>query len=219
MTHGAATAGREGSVPGPHIDLSVYASEAELLDGLRAGEPDACTCLVKRFAPLVYAKALRMLADPDEAEGVLQLTFIKACEKIGYVRGAQRPGHLALPDRDERGADAAAARPCRKDPQSTRSTKIQLLADLPQNLQRLADRPGAHDAERRAARPAGARARGLPASLRVVFVLREIEGLSTDETAAALELGESAVKVRLHRARLRLRELLAGYLATEGDGS
>jgi RNA polymerase sigma-70 factor (ECF subfamily) len=52
-----------------------------------------------------------------------------------------------------------------------------------------------------------------------VFVLREIEGLSTDETAAALGLGESAVKVRLHRARLRLRELLAGYLATEGDGS
>jgi RNA polymerase sigma-70 factor (ECF subfamily) len=53
----------------------------------------------------------------------------------------------------------------------------------------------------------------------VVFVLREIEGMRTDETAAALDLGESAVKVRLHRARLRLRELLAGYLATEGDGS
>ncbi|HEU5097976.1 MAG TPA: sigma-70 family RNA polymerase sigma factor [Roseiflexaceae bacterium] len=70
-------------VPGPHIDLSVYASEAELLAGLRAGEPDACTCFVKRFAPLVYAKVLRMLGDPDEAESVLQLTFIKACEKIG----------------------------------------------------------------------------------------------------------------------------------------
>ncbi|KPV50092.1 RNA polymerase subunit sigma-24, partial [Kouleothrix aurantiaca] len=56
----------------------------------------------------------------------------------------------------------------------------------------------------------------LPESLRVVFALRELEGLSTEETAAALGLGASAVKVRLHRARLRLRELLAGYLAGEG---
>jgi RNA polymerase sigma-70 factor (ECF subfamily) len=57
----------------------------------------------------------------------------------------------------------------------------------------------------------------MPESLRVVFVMREIECLSTDATAAALGLVESAVKVRLHRARLRLRELLASYLATEGD--
>ena len=59
-------------MPGPPIDLSIYDSEAALLDGLRKGEPDACTCLVKRFAPLVYARALRMVNDPDEAEGVLQ---------------------------------------------------------------------------------------------------------------------------------------------------
>ena len=90
-------------------------------------------------------------------------------------------------------------------------------ADLPQNLHawpldpaRVALNQELHDQlEHALAR--------LPASLRVVFVLREIEGLSTDETAAALGLGESAVKVRLYRARLRLRELLASYLATEGD--
>ena len=68
---------------GPKIDLSIYADEKHLLNGLRAGEPDACTCLVKRFAPLVYAQALRLVNDPDEAEGVLQETFIKACAKIG----------------------------------------------------------------------------------------------------------------------------------------
>ena len=52
----------------------------------------------------------------------------------------------------------------------------------------------------------------LPERLRVVFVLRELQGLSTAETAAALGLQENAVKVRLHRARLRLRELLTDYL-------
>jgi len=52
----------------------------------------------------------------------------------------------------------------------------------------------------------------LPETLRIVFVLRDLQGLSTEETAAMLGLGESAVKVRLHRARLRLRELLSTYM-------
>jgi RNA polymerase sigma-70 factor (ECF subfamily) len=62
----------------------------------------------------------------------------------------------------------------------------------------------------------------LPESLRVVFVLRELEGLSTAETAEALEISEGAVKVRLHRARLWLRERLSPYftgLAQEHMGA
>ena len=51
----------------------------------------------------------------------------------------------------------------------------------------------------------------LPESLRVVFLLRDIEGLSTRETANVLGLTETAVKTRLSRARLRLRELLTTY--------
>jgi RNA polymerase sigma-70 factor (ECF subfamily) len=203
-------------VPGPTIDLSVYDSESALLDGLRAGEPDACTCLVKRFAPLVYAKALRMVADPDEAEGVLQLTFIKACEKLNTFEGRSSLGtwlyRIATNEAlmQLRRGHAAFATLEALDEQ------IQ-PADLPQNLHawpldpaRVALNQELHGQLERALA-------ALPESLRVVFVLREIEGLSTGETAAALDLGESAVKVRLHRARLRLRELLAGYLATEGD--
>ena len=51
----------------------------------------------------------------------------------------------------------------------------------------------------------------LPPSLRVVFLLREIEGLSTLETSEVLNLSETAVKTRLSRARLRLREQLTAY--------
>ncbi len=51
----------------------------------------------------------------------------------------------------------------------------------------------------------------LPESLRIVFILRDIEGLSTAETGAVLGLSEGAVKTRLHRARLRLRERLSDY--------
>ena len=52
---------------------------------------------------------------------------------------------------------------------------------------------------------------GLPLSLRLVFVLRDIEGLSTHETAEVLNISEMAVKTRLSRARLRLREQLSAY--------
>ena len=51
----------------------------------------------------------------------------------------------------------------------------------------------------------------LPDSLKTVFVLRDIEGLSTRETADVLDISEAAVKTRLSRARFRLRELLSVY--------
>ena len=51
----------------------------------------------------------------------------------------------------------------------------------------------------------------LPESLRIVFVLRDIESLSTRETAEVLDISEMAVKTRLSRARLRLREDLSTY--------
>jgi RNA polymerase sigma-70 factor (ECF subfamily) len=61
---------------------------------------------------------------------------------------------------------------------------------------------------------------GLPPSFRTVFVLRDVEGLSTEETAQALELSVPAVKSRLLRARLQLRERLNRYFKKRqaGDG-
>jgi RNA polymerase sigma-70 factor (ECF subfamily) len=53
----------------------------------------------------------------------------------------------------------------------------------------------------------------LPEGLRIVFVLRDIEGLSTQEAGEVLALSEAAVKTRLHRARLALREKLSAYFA------
>jgi len=54
-------------------------------------------------------------------------------------------------------------------------------------------------------------------SLSVVFVLRDIEGLSTEETAEALNLSQAAVKTRLLRARLQLREGLSKYFRKTGE--
>lgn len=55
----------------------------------------------------------------------------------------------------------------------------------------------------------------LSESLRLAFVLRDLEGFSTQEAADVLDISESALKVRLHRARVQLREHLAGYFASQ----
>jgi RNA polymerase sigma-70 factor (ECF subfamily) len=60
---------------------------------------------------------------------------------------------------------------------------------------------------------------GLPPGFRTVFVLRDVEGLSTEETAAALELSVPAVKSRLLRARLQLRERLGKYFQRRENGN
>jgi RNA polymerase sigma-70 factor, ECF subfamily len=207
--------GQEGRMPGPPIDLQIYDDEAALLAGLRKGEPDACTCLVKRFAPLVYAKAVRMVGDPDEAEGVLQLTFIKACEKFATFEGRSALGTWLYRIAANEALMQLRRRPAPMESIDDLAETIR-AEDIPQNLHAWPIDP--------ATAVLGAELRGqleralaaLPESLRTVFVLREIEGLNTEETATALDLGESAVKVRLHRARLRLRELLAGYLNMGG---
>ena len=55
----------------------------------------------------------------------------------------------------------------------------------------------------------------LPASLRIVFILRDLQDLSIQETAETLDLSEGAVKTRLLRARLRLRETLGTYFGNQ----
>jgi RNA polymerase sigma-70 factor (ECF subfamily) len=194
---------------GLEIDLNLYRSEEELIQALRCGNPDACTCLVKRFAALVYRPAMRILNDADEAEEVLQTTFIKACEKFGafkeqsslgtwlyriatnealMLRRRKQSSHEIIPDT----MDVIQGEELRHMPSpdpAAAALNTELLSHLETALL------------------------GLSEQLRMAFVLRDLEGLSTEETAEVLQLSESAVKVRLHRARKQLREQLASYMA------
>lgn len=202
-------------MPGPIIDLSLYDDEQALLAGLRRGDPDACTCFVKRFAPLVYARALHLLGDADDAENVLQTTFIKACAALPEYTGAgslsswlyriasneglmllrQKRPHVALDAVGELAPDETAFH-----------HKTTWAIDPARN---------ALDSELR--REIAQAIAELPDALRAVIVLRDIEQLSTEETAERLGISPGAVKVRLHRARLRLREALARYVEASNN--
>jgi RNA polymerase sigma-70 factor, ECF subfamily len=193
-------------MPGPVIEIQVYDDEQELIAGLRRQDPDACTCMVKRYAPLVYARAMRLVNDPDEAEGILQTTFIKACAAIDTFDGDSALGTWIYRIATNEGL------------MWLRSHKPQLTLDaLHEGMQ--PDQGHQHgqswavDPQKAALtselrRQLDQAIRDLPEPLRLVVILRDLEGLSTEETAAELGLSPGAVKVRLHRARQRLREAL-----------
>ncbi|WP_174842829.1 RNA polymerase sigma factor [Candidatus Oscillochloris fontis] len=198
-------------MPGPTITITVYDDEQQLLQGLRHHDPDSCTCLVKRFAPLVYARAMRLVGDPDEAEGILQTTFIKACHAIDNFDGTSGLGTWLYRIATNEGLMHLRSR--------RQALAIDDVADtlqpedMPGNRMAWPEDPLRSTLDSELRREIEAAIAELPASLRLVVTLRDMEGLSTEETAEHLGISVGAVKVRLHRARLRLRESLAAYMS------
>lgn len=186
-------------------------SEAELVRALQAGEPDAFTEMVERYSGTVYNLALRLMRnDPMEAEDVLQETFVSAFRALDRFEGRSLLSTWLY-----RIAYNAALMRLRKRELPTVSIDEPLTNEegdpIPRQLvdwSAIPDQVLLNSELRRALDTAVAT---LPETLRSVFVLRDIEGLSTAETAAVLDLTETNVKVRLHRARLALREQLTAY--------
>jgi len=190
------------------IDLSIYPDEASLLAGLRAGDRYACSCMLKRFGPQLYRIAWQMTGDPDEAEDVLQEALIRSCDHIDDFAGLSALGtwlhritvNTALMHLRRR-RSAPVASPAGSDQTPATELFVDMTAgpgDVVLSSE-LRDRLDAAVLE-------------LPETLRLAFVLCEIEGMSTREAARALGISVSALKVRLHRARLVLRQTLAPYL-------
>lgn len=198
------------------IDLNIYTDEEALLTGLRAGDRHACACLLKRFAPHVYAVALRMTGDPDEAEDVLQETFISACKHVQEFEGRSALGTWL-----HRIATNAALMRLRRHTPDVVSLDQPIASlegeDIPREIADWTFYPAGHALDDETHQVIEQAIAQLPDTLRTVFILREIEGLSTEETAEMLGIGLSAAKVRLHRARLRLRELLTPYFASPAE--
>ncbi len=200
----------------PKNEQTAYATEADLLAALKAGDRQACAELVRRYSPQLYRVVLRILGSQEEAEEALQEAFISACDKIKSFRGDSQLGTWLY-----RVATNAALMRLRKLKHSHLSLDAPVETDegtvLPRNLAdwRFDPHRVALTSELREILEEAIRS--LPETLRVVFILRELEGLSTLETAQALGISESATKVRLHRARMMLRELLAPYVADFGS--
>lgn len=181
----------------------------------KAGNQDAFAAIVERHSPVVYNLALRLVEDPHEAEEVLQETFISAFKALPKFEGRSQLGTWLY--RIGYNAGLMHLRR-RKQPMDSLDEPVKTGEgdELPRELVDWGSAPDRLLLNRELRTVLDAALETLPESLRSVFVLRDIEGLSTAETAAALGLTETNAKVRLHRARLALRERLTRYFSHDG---
>jgi RNA polymerase sigma-70 factor (ECF subfamily) len=167
--------------------------------------------MVDAYSGPIYRLALKMLGIPADAEDVLQNTFLKAFQHVKDFEGRssfstwlyriasnealmllrkKRP-EITLSDISPENDDNSDYSPAQFiDWRPLPETEF-----LSSESQSVMDSAVSH----------------LPENQRIVFILRDIEGLSIQETGEALNLSEAAVKTRLLRARLRLREELSVY--------
>ena len=183
-----------------------------LLKRLQTGDPLAFAQFVEENQSQVYNLALRMLNDPQEAEDVLQETFLNAYKALPGFEGRS-----SLSTWLYRIASNASLMRLRKKQPATVSVDEPLILDagdsVPRQLVDWSNLPEDELLSIESRQVMDEAVSELPEALRIVFILRDLEGLSTAETGEVLGLSKGAVKTRLHRARLWLRERMSTYFA------
>jgi len=170
----------------------------------RGGDPQGFNDLVRRYGPLLYRLSLQYLGDPDEAEEQAQEILLKAYR------------NLARYDQNHRFFTwlySLALNHLRSELRKRRTRQRQTWSG-PVLEDRLAAGEAGPDEEllRKEARELVRRTvRNLPARYREVYLLREVEDLSTSDTAEVLGIPEGTVKIRLHRSRRLLKKQLENY--------
>ncbi len=192
--------------------------ELALVQAAKAGDVSAFEKLVKRYDRNVFRIAQHITHSREDAEDVVQEAFLKAYSNLEQFQGQskfytwlvriavnealmklrrRRPERFVSLDEDVKTEDDSLPRE---------------VADWSPNPEQLYKQSELRDILSRTIQ-------GLPPTFRTVFVLRDVEGLSTEETAEALDLSVPAVKSRLLRARLQLRERLNRFFQRRQDGN
>jgi RNA polymerase sigma-70 factor (ECF subfamily) len=191
--------------------------EKTLIRALHRGDRYACNDLVERYSGRIYNVALKLTGHPIEAEEVLQETFINACRGAGDFEGRSSLGTWLYRIATNNGLMRRRRREAPTVPLDTPPEAEERGEFWPQQLHDWHWEPESvalTDELRGAMDEAVER---LPDPLRAAFVLRDLEGLSTKEAAEVLDISPSNLKVRLHRARLMLRDQLAAYFSEQPD--
>lgn len=189
------------------------------LDALRAGDSQALTALFEAYADRIYRLALGVLRDPAAAEDIVQETFLSAMTHLDRFEGRSSLGTWLYRIGYNASLDRLRRRQTEPLPPDEPTDESEAAIPLPRSLVEWSLTPENRLAENEIAAELDRAIGELPESLRVVFLLRDVDELSTLETAEALGLTEGAVKVRLHRARLALRERLSEYFAERSPQS
>ncbi|HJQ99520.1 MAG TPA: RNA polymerase sigma factor [Candidatus Polarisedimenticolaceae bacterium] len=178
-------------------------SDEEIVARVLSGEVALFEMIMRRYNQRLFRTVRAMTPSDAEAEDVLQEAYVNVYHHLAQFEGRAKFStwltriaiHEALGRQKNRRrfttVDDLELRPAMDPTPEESATSIELRGVLQRALERL------------------------PESLRMVFVLREVEGLDTDETAACLGISAANVKVRLHRARALLRSGIDRELGTE----
>ncbi|HKE33030.1 MAG TPA: sigma-70 family RNA polymerase sigma factor [Candidatus Angelobacter sp.] len=194
-------------------------SELTLVQAAKKGDLEAFSDLVKRYDRNIFRIAQHITHNEDDAQDVVQEAFLKAYQNLDQFQGNSKfytwlvriAVNEALMKLRRRRTDRTVS--IDEDVETEEGTMPREVADWSPNPEQLYGQSELSDILKKTIQ-------GLPPGFRTVFVLRDVEGLSTEETAEMLGLSIPAVKSRLLRARLQLRDRLAKYFKSKrgGDG-
>jgi RNA polymerase sigma-70 factor (ECF subfamily) len=185
----------------------------EVIEACKQGRPEAFEELVRLTQRDVYSLALRLTGNPDDAADVTQETYIRLMRSIRSFRGESKFSTWLY-----RVTSSVAITSLRK--RARRRREVPLAEEDWQDWHApVSSEPGAELDRRQLAERLEGALRTLPAGYRQVVVLRDVYGLALEEVGSTLGISEGAAKVRLHRARNKLKEMLfedrpAGHLGT-----
>jgi len=203
--------------PRHSVDGTPVDPDTEIVARVQVGDVDAFEELIHRHSRRVYRTLVGILADPDEARDAMQDTFLKAYQHLSGFQRRSKFSTWLLSIASNTGIERLRRR---KEVESLdgsgleteegfRPRQIQAWEDDPEQLySRIEMRSLIENGVMR-----------LPAKYRVVVMLRDIEQLSAEDAAAALGLGIPALKARLLRGRLMLREALAPHFMKGAKGA
>ena len=191
-------------------------ADSELIAAINAGRVDRFQELVERYQGKLYNFGLKMCGERRDAEDMVQDTFLNVFRYLKDFRYETKFRNWLY-----RIATSTCIKRRRKSKYAP-DRELSLDEFLPQDEADITDTvPGwaAQPLDQVLNEELSQRLKGailaLPDKYRLVLVLRDVEGFSTAETADILNLSTANVKVRLHRARLSLREDLKGYFDHE----
>jgi RNA polymerase sigma-70 factor (ECF subfamily) len=192
--------------------------DVRLVEGARNGDAAAFRAIMKRHNRRLYRVARSVLGDDAEAEDVVQEAYVKGFQNLGGFRGDSTLGiwltRIAL--------NEALSRRRRRRPMvdlndldtfdEQREARVLIFPGA-----RLDSNPESETGRAEVRRLLEQAVDGLPEAFRVVFMMRDIEQMTIEETASQLAIRPETVKTRLHRARRLLREALRAKLGSVLD--
>jgi RNA polymerase sigma-70 factor (ECF subfamily) len=193
--------------------------ELKLVRAAKAGDIGAFEQLVHRYDRNVFRIAQHITQNREDAEDVVQDAFLKSYENLKNFQEQSKFYTWLV----RIAVNEALMRLRRRRPERMVSLDEEVKTDedsMPREVADWSPNPEQLYTQSELRDILTKTIQGLPSSFRTVFVLRDVEGLSTEETAEALDLSIPAVKSRLLRARLQLRERLNKYFRKRktGDG-